>query len=259
MQYMILGPLTILDGDQRRVPSAAKVRAMLAMLLVRSNEVVSTTQIIDELWGENAPRRVAAAVHVYVSQLRKILRSCRDPDGGLLTRAPGYTLQIPEESLDLKRFERLTEQGRRLSAQGCYEAASDVFQQALGLWRGVPLSDVPMGPILSTAVIYLEETRLAAIEQHIECDLALGKHLELVGKLLALTAEHPLREGFYRQLMLALYRSERQAEALKVYLSARNRLQEELGLEPCRALRQLQQAILTADGSLELAVPAQAS
>jgi SARP family transcriptional regulator, regulator of embCAB operon len=248
MQYGVLGPLTVFDGARWCIPSAAKMKMLLALLLIRANEVVSTSQLVGELWADNEPRQAKATLHVYVSQLRKHLQAGHRSDASpLLTQPPGYLLRVGVDELDFNWFERLIRQGRQHLKAECHADASETFKAALGLWRGPALSDLRDSPIISMFVTLLEEMRLECVEMRIEADLALGRHRELIGELFTLVAEQPLREAFYRQLMVALYRSERQADALKVYLRARRTLREELGLEPCHGLQQVQQGILAAD------------
>src|SRR5439155_25890016 len=188
---------------------------------------------------------------VYVSNLRKALGQ-----GVIVTRPPGYELQGELERIDLVRFERLVDQGRASFAGGDAANSRERFAAALALWRGRPLADLAFEPFAEAEVVRLEELRLAALEDRIEAELALGKHAELPAELEALALEHPFRERLRAQLMLALYRSGRQAEALDVYRDARRTFVEELGIEPSPALQQLEQAILRQDPGLEPVLPA---
>jgi DNA-binding SARP family transcriptional activator len=225
----------------------AKQRALLAVLLLHANEVVSTDRLLDELWGDEPPEARTAALRVRLSQLRKAL----DIEGSnpIVTRAPGYSIEVRPEQLDLHRFERLVE------AAGASEPreAAEQLREALGLWRGQALADFAYEPFAQAAIGRLEELRLLAVEKRIDADLALGRHAELVGELASLVAEHPLQEGLHGRLMLALYRSGRQAEALEAYQAARRVLVDELGIEPGPALQELEKTILRQDPSLELA------
>ena len=252
MRYELLGSLRMVDGDDVRSISAPKIESVLAVLVIRADQVVGFDRIVAEIWQDNPPRRAAAAVHVYVSQLRKVLQRPGRRDGPLITRAPGYLLQAGTDTIDYYEFLRLAEDGRQHAADGRDEQASRCFEEALKLWRGPALENLRTGAIVDSFVTWICELRLECQEMLADAQLNLGRHREMVGRLRTLVAENPFREVFYRQLMLALYRSERQAEALQVYQTARKLLQEELGLEPCRALRELQQDILADNGHLDL-------
>ncbi|MEV0387446.1 AfsR/SARP family transcriptional regulator [Nonomuraea sp. NPDC050643] len=252
MRYEILGPLRVVDGNDYSFISARKVESTLAVLLIRADHVVAFDQLVMELWGDSPPRRVAAGIHVYISQLRKFLHRPERDDNPVVTHPPGYLLRMGVDELDFRDFLRLTEEGRCLAREERYEEAADCLERALSLWRGPVLRDLGNGPIIDGFVAWLMESRLECLELLADCQLQLGRHRELVARLYSLITEHPLRETFYRQLMLALYRSERQADALHVYQTARRTLRHELGVEPCRALRDLQQAILTSARHLDL-------
>lgn len=247
LDFRILGPLEVRDGENVLHLGGAKQRGVLAILLLRANEVVSSDRLIDELWGETPPDDAAMALQAHVSRLRKAL-----PDGPelLVTRAPGYVLRLGPSQLDLDRFESLVSQGRTALESGDPALAADVLRTALELWRGRPLADLEAEPFPREAAAQLEDAWLDAIDSRIEADLRLARHTELVTELRALVKAHPLREGLRAQLMLALYRSGRQAEALDVYADARRTLVEELGLEPGPELQRLQQAILAHDAAL---------
>jgi DNA-binding SARP family transcriptional activator/class 3 adenylate cyclase/tetratricopeptide (TPR) repeat protein len=247
MEFGVLGPLEVRD-DGRTVPvGRGKQRALLALLLLHANEVVSTDRLIDELWGEQPPATAATALQVYVSKLRKSLGA-----GMIATKAPGYTIQLEREQLDLHRFERLLAEGRESLVAGDAGRAARLLEEAIRLWRGDALADLAYEPFAQAAIVRLEELRLAAVEERFEAGLALGRHVELVGELDALVAEQPLRERPRRQLMLALYRCGRAAEALQVYTNTRRAFVEELGIEPSAALQQLERAILNQDPSLDV-------
>jgi predicted ATPase/DNA-binding SARP family transcriptional activator len=247
MEFRILGPLEVYDGDGEISLGGRKPRALLALLLLHPNEVVPTDRLIDELWGEDSPERAAAALRVNVSRLRKAL-----PQDVLTTRSPGYVLRVEPDALDLHRFERLVGDGRNLLARGLAADASERLRDALSLWRGPALADFAYENFAQTAVARLEEIRVAAVELRIESDLALGRHDELVAELEALVAEHPLRERLRRYLMTALYRSGRQSDALDAYKDARRALVDELGIEPSPALQELERAILRQDPALDV-------
>jgi len=255
VRYEILGPLRVADGNDHSFISARKIETVLALLLVRVDHVVMPEQLMGELWGDRPPRRAAAGLHVYISQLRKFLHRPSRPDNPVVTKPPGYLLRRGSDELDFQIFLERVDEGRIHFRERRWEEAIVSFELGLGLWRGPVLGDI-RGPIIDGFVTWLTEVRMECLEMLIEAQLQTGRHRELVGRLYSLTAENPLREAFYRQLMLALYRSERQADALKAYQAARETLIAELGMEPCRALRELQQAILADDGRLELATVA---
>ena len=244
MEFRILGPLEVRDGNRLVPLGGPRQRAVLAVLLTRANEAVSAEKLIDELWGDEPPETAANVLQGYVSHLRKVL----GPDV-LLTRAPGYVVQLAPGQLDLHRFERLLDEAR---AQNPEQAAA-TLREALALWHGPALADFAYEPFAQAEIARLEELRLVAVERRIEAALALGRHSELVGELEGLVGKHPLRERFRSQLMLALYRSGRQAEALDAYQAARRALVDELGIDPSPALQELERAILRQDRSLELA------
>jgi DNA-binding SARP family transcriptional activator len=254
VKYELLGPLRVVseEGTYESI-GAQKIETLLAVLLIRSNQVVATERLTTEIWGERVPRSATAGIHVYISQLRKFLSRCGGSRGPIVTRPPGYALRSGADELDFRSFLRLVGRGRDHAREGRYDQASDCFENALDIWRGPVLGDLSKGPIVKGFVTWLTETRLECIEMLIDAQLKLGRHRELVGRLYSLTAEHPLRESFSRQLMLALYRSERQTDALEVYRSVRQTIHDELGLEPCRALQELQRGILAADYELEWA------
>src|SRR5262245_35159440 len=247
MDFRILGPLDVRDGDQAVELAGGRQRALLALLIVNANETVSTDRIVEELWGEHSPQTAPKVIQNHVSQLRRALG-----DGLLVTDGPGYRLRVERGSLDVDRFEELLADGRRALERGDAESAANLLRQALELWRGTPLADVSFEPFAQAEIARLEERRLVALEERIEADLTLGRHDDLVGELEALIAKNPLRERLRGQLMLALYRSGRQSEALAAYQDARSRLVEELGIEPSRRLRDLQQSILNQEPELDL-------
>ncbi|HEX6681009.1 MAG TPA: AfsR/SARP family transcriptional regulator [Gaiellaceae bacterium] len=249
LDFRILGPLEVIaDGSPIRL-GGPKQRATLAILLLNVNRVVSVDRLADDLYAGAAPVTAVTQVQRQISELRKLL----GPEHGIETRPPGYALRVAPEQLDLHRFERLAADADRSFESGDAERAAEILRDALGLWRGPPLGDLGYESFAQPAIGRLEEIRLAALEQRLDAELALGGHAHLVGELEQLAAEHPLQERFTEQLMLALYRSGRQAEALDAYRAARKRLVEALGLEPTSALQALERAILSHDPSLELA------
>jgi DNA-binding SARP family transcriptional activator len=257
VQFRVLGPLEVLDHDQPLALGSAKQRALLAILLLKANEVVSSDRLIDELWGAEPPRTAAKSLHVFVSRLRKVVESGRatgEPARVLVTRSPGYLLRVEPEQLDLERFQRLTREGREAMGDGDPDEAAAKLNAALALWRGEPLADLAHASFAQGEVSRLEEMRLGALEDRIDAELRRGHHAEAVGELERLVAAEPLRERPRALLMLALYRAGRQADALEVYRSARRALVEELGIEPGRELKQLEAAILAQDRSLDLPI-----
>jgi YVTN family beta-propeller protein len=246
MEFRLLGSLEVLVEGRELSLGGARQRAVLAILLLHRGEVVSVDRIVDELWGERLPDTATKTVQVYVSRLRKELG-----EGVLVTRGGGYVLEVDADDVDAHRFERLASEGRDALDQGDPRAAAATLREALELWRGPPLTDLAYESFAQNEIARLEELRLDALENRVEADLALARHTELVGELEALVAEHPTRERLRGQLMLALYRSGRQSEALESYRDARHTLEEELGLEPGPELQQLEREILTQDPALE--------
>lgn len=222
------------------------------MLLLHANEVVSTDRLIDELWGAAPPESAANMLQGYVSHLRKTLEPGRGRGEHeiLVSRPPGYVLQIRSDQLDAERFVQLTDEARRLLEEGDARVAAERFCAALALWRGPALADLTYEPFARGDVERLEELRLAALEERIDADLMLDRHELVIGELRELVAGHPLRERFRAQLMAALYRCGRQADALEVYRDGRRALLDELGIEPGPTLRDLEQAILRQDPAL---------
>lgn len=252
-----MGPLRVIDGEGKYVIQARKVEALLTVLLIRADQVVPIDRLMTEIWGDTPPRRATAGLHVYISQIRKFLNGLRQgSESPVLTRPPGYTLRLGSDELDFRAFEVLVNRGRDHAKEGRHEQAAADFESALALWRGPLLDDAFHGPILEGFQNWLEEARLECVEMMIDSRLKLAHHRELIRDLYLLTQEYPLREAFHRQLMLALYRSQRQADALTAYRTARDTLNEELGLDPCPALQDLHQAILTSDRRLDLPVAA---
>ena len=254
MRFGILGPLQVHDGlDDVGVP-AARQRVLLAALLVRAGRAVPAAELVETVWDGLPPAGATATLRSYVKRLRQIL----GPQAGarVLTRSPGYLLDAAEEEVDLLRFTRLCRDGGVAVRHGAWAQASAVLGEALGLWRGVPLADVPSKVLHRDESPQLEQLRLQAVEWRIDAGLHLGGDAELVHELQSLAAEHPLREHFHAQLMLALYRCGRRAEALGAYRNARRLLVSELGAEPGAELRELHQRMLATDPSLTVPAPA---
>ncbi|MBD0330531.1 MAG: winged helix-turn-helix domain-containing protein [Thermoleophilia bacterium] len=239
LEFLVLGPLEVREGGSTVELGPRKERAVLAALLFARGGVATRERLIDELWGEQPPASADKSVQISVSNLRKRLG-----EGVIATRGNGYALELAPEAVDARRFEALAADGRRLLAAGNAVAARERLAAALAFWRGPALADLAEEPFLAGESARLEELRLAAIEDRTEAELALGNHEPVVAELGRLVREHPLRERLRGQLMLALYRSGRQAEALAAYRDAARTLREELGLEPSPALRQLERSIL---------------
>ena len=246
MDFRILGPLEVWDGDRELSLGGGKQRALLALLLIHPNESLSTDRLIDELWDEQPPQTAGKALHNYVSQLRRVLG-----DDRLQTQPRGYALRVRPGELDVDGFRQQFEEGRRAQAAGDPERASLLLREALALWRGSPLADFTYEAFARDEIGRLDELHLSALIERIDADLALGRHVDLIGELQTLVSHHPLQERLRGQLMLALYRSGRQSEALQVYQDARRTLAEELGLEPGQGLQRLEQSILTHDPDIE--------
>ncbi|WP_119726836.1 AfsR/SARP family transcriptional regulator [Thermomonospora amylolytica] len=257
MRYRILGPLELWEGD-RQVPLApTKWRVLLAVLLVEANQMVSTDRLLEELWGERPPQSAAKLLQGYVSRVRQALD---DRAGRLLVthvqgyKAHGYRLVVAPDDVDAHRFEDLVEQGRRALGRNRPEEAGERLREALALWRDTPFADVPSTPAVEAETTRLAVSRLHAQELRIEVELRLGHHESVLDELEALAAANPLRESLRGQLMLALYRAGRQADALAVYQSLRDALVSELGIEPGPPLQELHLQILKGDATL-LEVP----
>jgi WD40 repeat protein/DNA-binding SARP family transcriptional activator len=251
LEFRILGPLSVrVDGAP--VPAGGpKQRALLALLLLSANRVVSRDRLIGELFAEQSLNSANHALENHVSRLRRVLSATAD-EPRLAARSGGYLLRVELGELDLERFEHLVTEGREALAAGNSSAAAESFRAAEALWEGRPLADLEFERFARFEVDRLEELRLAAVEERIDAELALGRQLALVPELEALAAEHPFRERFRAQQMLALYRCGRQAESLEVYRQTRKLLDEEVGLAPGLELQELERAILVQDASLNL-------
>ncbi len=255
LEFGLLGPLEVSRQGAPLALGGTKPRAVLAVLLLNANRIVSADRLIDDLWGEQPPPSAQTTLQVYVSQLRRLLEPGHEKGTAytvLVTAPPGYALRVTPKSLDLERFEGLAAEGVTALADGRPREAAETLREALALWRGRPLADLAFEQFAQAPVARLEELRLATLERRIEADLACGRHAELVGELRELCDAYPLREGRAAHAMLALYRAGRQAEALDVYQETRRTLVDELGIEPAPALQELERAILTQDQSLEL-------
>jgi DNA-binding SARP family transcriptional activator len=251
MEFRILGPLEVLDDSGVPVIlRSSRERAVLALLLLSPNRVVSSERLADDLWGDRPLEGAAHALQVNISRLRKALRDAGAEDV-LVTRSPGYLVEVDPDAVDAARFEALLARSREESARGDHANAAATLREALGLWRGAALADVADAPLARAEVARLEEARLTALEERLDADLACGRHGELVAELDALTRAHPLRERLWGQRMVALYRSGRQADALRAYQDLRTVLGDELGLDPSSTLQRLEGAILRQEPELD--------
>lgn len=246
LEFRILGPLSVVDDGRPVVLGGSRRRATLALLLLGANRVVPIERMADELYGGSPPVTALTQVQRQISDLRKLLGPMT-----IETRSPGYMMRLERKQFDLAMFEDLCHDGVNALAGGDAALAADRLQQALALWRGPPLVDMTYESFARAPMERLEELRLSAIEKRIDADLALGRHAEVIPELEELVAEHPLREQFRAQLMLALYRSARQAEALDTFRHARETLVGELGIEPAPALQRLERQILAQDAALD--------
>ncbi|MBW3649469.1 MAG: AAA family ATPase [Actinobacteria bacterium] len=250
--FLVLGPLGVVVEDVPVDLSSRKQRALLALLALHAGQVLSVDRLVDDLWGERPPPTARHALQVHVSNLRKLLGAAT-----VVTQRPGYVLRVPPESCDSNRFEMLAGAGRRALRSGNAKEASSTLAEALALWRGPALADLLFEPFAAQEAARLEELKVAATEDRLRADLALGRHADLVGELEALVARHPLREPLWGLLMLSSYRSGRQVEALRAYKALRDHLREELGLDPGPELQRLEAAILRQDPALAAPAPAE--
>jgi len=247
MRFGILGPLEVAENGGRTLGLGGhKQRSVLAILLLHANEAVSQDRLVEELWSGHSPASAAASLQAYVSRLRRALGE----EGRIATTAGGYLLRVAPGELDRERFERLAGEGSKAVATGDWELASGKLREALGLWRGLPLSDFQYDSFAQAEIARLSELHIEVVEQRIEAQLAQGREAGLIGELEGLVREHPLRERLCGQLMLALYRAGRQADALAAYRELSGVLREELGLQPSESLRELEREILSQDPSL---------
>ncbi|MGA5703203.1 AfsR/SARP family transcriptional regulator [Peterkaempfera bronchialis] len=243
MRYEVLGPLRVSDANGPVPITARKTETVLAVLLARTGQVVSVDDLVRELWPQGPPPRARDAVYVYVSQLRKLLARGGEPEP-IITRAPGYVLWTLPQAIDFHVLQEHLPTARGMMRERRYEEACDLLEKVVALWRGPVLNGLQSGPVVNAFAAWLQELQLECTELLVESKLMLSRDREVVSQLRCLIREHPLQETFYAQLMLALWRSGRQADALQVYRSARDTLHRELGLEPGCWLRNLQRTIL---------------
>ncbi len=243
MEFRILGPLEVAAHGRPVALPGSRERAVLVLLLLSANRVVPAERLVADLWDGKAQKAAAGTLRVFVSRLRKAFRE-GGGDAVVITKPPGYLVQIERAALDAARFDDLLAEGREYAARSDHEGAAARLRQALALWRGPALTDVADVPAARAEAARLEEARMAALEERVEADLGCGRHAEVVPELDQLTKDHPLRERLWGQRMVALYRSGRQADALRVYQELRRLLAEELGLEPSLEVARLENAIL---------------
>jgi DNA-binding SARP family transcriptional activator len=257
VEFAILGPLEVCDENRRIEVSSAKERLLLAVLVVHVNEVVSLDRLIGVLWGDEPPATAENTLQTYVSHLRKALEPDRAPraqHGLLRTRACGYELAIAPEAIDAVRFERLVRAGRD-ALPGAPQRAAEILRAASALWRGEPLADFSLELFAQSEITRLTELRAAAVEDRVEAELALGRHVELCSELSRAVTEQPLRERLWSQFIRALYRSGRQAEALAAYTRLRKQLADQLGINPSPELARLHEAVLAQRPDLDWPPP----
>ncbi|MEV6923321.1 AfsR/SARP family transcriptional regulator [Dactylosporangium sp. NPDC051485] len=257
MDVRVLGSFQARINGRDVTPSAAKPRAVLALLALHEDQVVPVAVLTEELWGATPPRSASTTLQTYVMQLRRSIAQALRPDAGytskdvLRTEYSGYALNRHGGRLDSADYTRCLNYANLAMQHNDLKAACGRFAECLRLWRGPALVDVKLGSRLSVEATRLEESRLSALERRIECDLALGMHHMVLSELTALTSQQSMHEGLHRQLMIALYRSGRRSHALNVFLRLRTVLNTELGVEPSAQLQRLQRAILDADPDLE--------
>ena len=250
MEFRLLGALEVIENGQDITPTAPKLREVLALLVLRNNQLVQIDSLIDELWGENPPSSSLSTLQTYIYKLRKVVFD-RSADSTLVTKQAGYLAIIPPGNVDACRFEESLTQGRKAMEQGDAAVSAQLLAKALSLWRGPALADVLPGSALAAHVTGLEENRLTAVELRIDAELKLGRHVELISELKGLTSAHPYHEGLHTKLMLALYRAGRRGEALESYQQVRSVLVDELGVEPSAQTRRMQQCLLSSDPELD--------
>jgi DNA-binding SARP family transcriptional activator len=261
VNFKVLGPLEVLDGDRPCTPSPPKVRTVLALLLMCANSVVLVDSLIRELWGDAPLKSAVTTVQTYIYSLRKMIAKERlEPPGHklLVSTACGYMLCVPEDRLDALVFQHLVYEGRAHLSAGRPEPGAKVLRQALDIWQGPVLANVTLGDRLHAHAIRLEEQRIRVLELRIQAEMELGLHRELVSELRYLVATNPLNEWFHRQLICSLSQCGRRSEALQAYQGLRRTLKEELGLDPLPDVQRLHHEVLAA-GSQALRDPPAAS
>ncbi|SEK75889.1 AfsR/SARP family transcriptional regulator [Streptacidiphilus jiangxiensis] len=258
MEIRVLGPFSVLRDGASILPSAGKPRQILALLALRSSRVVPTSLLMEEVWGDEPPRSAATTLQTYVLQLRRKIGAVLPPGQQhrakevLATSFSGYRLCVDDAQLDARDFHDLVGRGTAALEDDDPRLASDLLRQALGLWQGDALMDVPLGQVLRLESLGLEEARMRALELRVDADLQLGRHADLVAELCTLSARHPLNEKFSAQLMVALYRAGGAGRALDEFRRLRRTLNEELGVEPSPRMQRLHRAVLGGNGAAEL-------
>ena len=257
MKIQVLGPLSAEVNGGSIVPTAGKPRQILSLLALYPGRVMPVPTLMEELWGMEPPPSALTTLQTYILQLRRRLGTAMGPGSPagakdiLATRHGGYLLQIDDTCVDVHQYEKLIREGQTAFEAGDNEISAARFRASLDLWSGAPLVDVKVGPVLDIEVMRLQESRLVTVERRIDADLRLGRHSELIAELTDLTARHPHHEGLHSQVMVALYRSGRQATALEAYRRLRLRLIDELGVEPSPQLQRMHQAMLAVDPLLD--------
>lgn len=254
MQFSVLGSTEITNNNTPLELGGIRQRAILAYLLLNANKVVATSQLLHAIWDGNPPPTARKMIQNAVSAIRRTLTTNTDPTttATLHTHPPGYQLRLNTETIDLHRFRRLVREGRHATTTNNPHHAADLLHQGLALWRGRALADLVETGITWSEITAIEDERLSAIEDRLEAELACGRHREITPELEILTATEPLRERLCHQFMLALYRSGRQVDALRVYRRTREALIDGLGLEPGRSLQELQHRILEHDTKIQV-------
>lgn len=250
MEFRLLGAFEVIDNDENLTPTAPKLREVLALLVLRGNQLVQIETLMEELWGETPPSSALSTLQTYIYKLRKILFDRAD-DITLVTKPAGYVALIPPEKVDVRRFEKAMAEGLKAIEKQDAAASASTLGSALGLWRGRALTGVQPGSVLGGHITRLEESRLTALEFRIEAELKLGRHVELISELKELTAANPYHEGLHSKLILALYRAGRRGEALETYQRLRTVLVNELGVEPAPPTMRMQQCVLNSDPGLD--------
>lgn len=256
VQFHLLGPMEIRANGQLVAVRGTRQRIVLAMLLLNAGRVVPAERLSTAVWDDDPPTTARTQIQISISKLRTLLATVGLADA-IVTHESGYFIRIPDDTVDIARFQRLVAAGREAARRRDTAAAITTFRKAIALWRGEAFAGLN-SRLLRSVALQLEEERLAAIQERIDLELASGHHHQVIGEVRGLLASHPLREKLYQQLMLALYRDGRQAEALEVYREARRILSEEHGLDPSEELQALERAILSADPSVAASPPPQA-
>jgi DNA-binding SARP family transcriptional activator len=249
VRFSVLGPLEVSHDGQTCTPSAPKVRQVLALLLLRANQIVSLDSLIEELWGNNPPQSAVTTTQTYIYQLRKTITRYAGPrvaEEMIVTTPPGYLVRISDEQLDYRMFDRMMAQARALYEDGQIQLAAERLRAALEMWTDYALNDVIHGSLLQSYVTHLDERYITALELRVQSEMQLGHHRDLIPELGVLVRRYPFNEWFHAQLMIALHRAGRRGDALSAYQNARRILSEELGLEPSASLKRIHQGVLTA-------------